>query len=436
MRKLRLLSVLSLCSLTISTLFIPSASAIVAGNCNVDVASATGVVLVNNGGLCYLAFSATGANSFTVPSGVTTANVLVIAGGGAGGSGAWGGGGGAGAVVYGASYPLTPGATMNLSVGAGGLAGTASLDPATNRSNNGIDSWINSSSSFVAKGGGAGASFAWGDNSAVNRNGSNGGSGGGGTENAAGGAGGTSTQTLPANATVTYANAGGSTPATNNVSGGGGGGAGAVGANNTSSGVGGAGGAGINVYSSWFTALGQFGVGGFIAGGGGGGTNNSRGAGGSGGGGTGADTTSTTAGNGAANTGSGGGGATYNGSPLPGGNGGSGLIIFRFTAVVNPAVINTPTLATTVSKGVNTTITVTMDSPGRVQFFVGNKRIGKCLSVATTGSSPNFTATCSWRPVATGTQSIRAQLTPTNGAQAIQMSPARSVLVLRRTTTR
>jgi hypothetical protein len=436
MRKLRASTTVALFSILFSTLTIPNASAITAGSCNVTVSSATGVVLVNNGGYCYLAFSNTGANSFTVPSGVTSSSVLVIGGGGAGGSGAWGGGGGAGGVLYGSSYPLTPGATMNLSVGAGGLTGTANLDPATNRSNNGEDSWINSSSTFVAKGGGAGASFAWGDTNASNRNGSNGGSGGGGTENAAGGAGGTSTQTLPTYATTSYANAGGSTAATNNVSGGGGGGSGGVGVNSVSSGVAGAGGAGINVFSAWFTALGQFSVSGYIAGGGGGGSNGTRGSGGSGGGGSGGDPNNTTAGNGVASTGSGGGGATYNGSALPGGNGGSGLIIFRFTAVVNPAVINTPTTSGAIYKGVTTTISVTMDSPGVVQFFTNNKRIGKCVSVATTGSSPNYLASCSWKPTTSGTHLIKAQLTPSNIAQSAQTSAARSVQVLRRTTIR
>jgi hypothetical protein len=436
MRKLRGTSALTLLALSLSIFTALPASAVTQGNCNINVGSTSGVVLANSGGYCYLAFSATGANSFTVPSGVTTASVLVVGGGGAGGSGAWGGGGGAGAVLYGSSYPLTPGATINLSVGAGGLTGTATLDPATNRSNNGGDSWINSSSTFVAKGGGAGASFAWGDTNAVNRNGSDGGSGGGGTENAAGGAGGASTQTLPTYATVKYGNSGGSTAATNNVSGGGGGGAGGAGVNSVSSGVAGAGGAGINVYASWFTALGQFGVSGYIAGGGGGGSNGTRGTGGSGGGGSGGDSNNTTAANGVANTGSGGGGATYNGSALPGGNGGSGLIIIRYAEIVIPAVINTPTVSGASYKGVTTTITVTMDSPGRVRFFAGTKRIAGCLAVATTGTSPNFSAACSWKPTYSGTHFIKAVLTPTNTGQAAQTSSSISVNVLRRSTTR
>jgi hypothetical protein len=143
-RKLRIPSLVGIFSMLFSFITFPSASAITSGSCNVNVGSATGVVLVSNGGNCYLAFSATGTNSFTVPSGITTSAVLVVAGGGGGGSGAWGGGGGAGGVVYSANYPLTPGTTMNLSVGAGGLTGTASTDSALNTSNNRGHTWINS----------------------------------------------------------------------------------------------------------------------------------------------------------------------------------------------------------------------------------------------------------------------------------------------------
>jgi hypothetical protein len=109
----------------------------------------------------------------------------------------------------------------------------------------------------------------------------------------------------------------------------------------TTSNIGGAGGAGINVYASWFAAIGQFGVSGFIAGGGGGASNTTAGSGGSGGGGAGGGSSTRAGTAGVANTGSGGGGASYNGSGFTGGSGGSGLIIFRFTAD-GPATINTP----------------------------------------------------------------------------------------------
>lgn len=322
------------------------ANALATGGCNVSLSNNTGVVLVDSGGYCYLAFSATGAKSFTVPITISSASVLVVAGGGGGGGGAWGGGGGAGGVVTSTNYPLTPGSTMNIYVGAGGAGGAASLDPSLNRAANGANSWINSSSTFVARGGGAGAGYAYGSTTTNIANGSAGGSGGGGTEHGSGGVGGSSTQTLPTYATTKYGNAGGNSAAGSGyVAGAGGGGAGGAGAAMTTSGVGGNGGSGTNAFSSWFTAIGQFGVGGYIAGGGGGGgggSTSTAGTGGSGGGGVGGGSSARAGGNAIANTGGGGGGASYSGAAYIGGNGGSGIIIFKFLSD-GPATILTPT---------------------------------------------------------------------------------------------
>lgn len=423
-------------ALILALLNTSEANALSTGNCIVNVSTATGVVLVNNGGFCYLAFSAIGANSFTVPTGVTTSALLVVAGGGGGGGGAWGGGGGAGGVVYSSSYPLTVGATMNISVGGGGAGGGADLTPANNRAGNGTNSWINSSSTFVAIGGGGGAGYAYGDATVSNRNGTDGGNGGGGTEHASGGAGGASTQTSPTYATTIYGRAGGATAAANNQSGGGGGGAGAIGTANTAAGVGGGGGAGTADFATWFTAIGQFGVSGYIAGGGGGGSSTTAGGGGSGGGGAGGGNTNRPGTAGSANTGSGGGGASYAGAAYVGGAGGSGLIIFRFAEIVNPAVINTPTISGTPYKGLSVTITATVDSAGTISFFADNKRIAACLNVRTTGTSPNFSATCPWKPTVQGFHSLKATIKPTNVLQSQQTSGSKVVFVIRRTTTR
>ena len=66
-------------------------------------------------------FTSTGPGTFNVPTGITEVEVLVVAGGGAGGS--IGGGGGAGGIVHNKAYPVTPGGTVSLSVGAGGAPG-------------------------------------------------------------------------------------------------------------------------------------------------------------------------------------------------------------------------------------------------------------------------------------------------------------------------
>ena len=65
------------------------------------------------------AFTGTGSCTWTVPSGVTSVDVLAVAGGG-GGSG---GGGGAGGMRSSSGLVTIPGATVSVTVGAGG-AGT------------------------------------------------------------------------------------------------------------------------------------------------------------------------------------------------------------------------------------------------------------------------------------------------------------------------
>jgi hypothetical protein len=433
--RIRRYTTVSLVGLVLAIITPISAQAITTGNCNVTVNSAMGVVLVNNGGYCYLAFSATGPNSFTIPAGITSMQILVVAGGGGGGGGAWGGGGGAGGVVFAPTYSVTSGTTLNLSVGAGGAGGGGDLAPANNRSANGADSWVNTSSSLVAVGGGGGAGYAYGSDVSL-ANGAAGGSGGGGTEHGSGGTGGTSTQTLPTYATAKYGNAGGNSAAGSGyVAGAGGGGAGAAGTAMTSSGVGGSGGAGTYAFANIFTAIGQFGVSGYIAGGGGGGASTTAGGGGAGGGGAGGGNTNRPGSAGVANTGSGGGGASYSPASV-GGAGGSGLIIFRFAEIVLPATIGTPIISGNIYKGVSISISVSIDSAGKVSFFLDNKRIANCLKVSMSGSSPSYTATCSWKPTVQGFHLIKATVYPTNSQQSSQTSSARQVFVGKRSTTR
>jgi len=64
-------------------------------------------------------YTSTGSANFAVPTGVSSVNILMVAGGGGGSSG-HGGGGGAGGLIYRPGFSVTPGATIPLSVGAGG----------------------------------------------------------------------------------------------------------------------------------------------------------------------------------------------------------------------------------------------------------------------------------------------------------------------------
>ena len=57
----------------------------------------------------------TSSGTWTVPAGITSVDVLVVAGGG-GGAGNAGGGGGAGGVVRNTAYSVTPGATISLTI--------------------------------------------------------------------------------------------------------------------------------------------------------------------------------------------------------------------------------------------------------------------------------------------------------------------------------
>ena len=68
--------------------------------------------------------TSTGPSTYTVESGITAVNVLVVGGGGGGASGGYnstkGGGAGGGGLIYYPDYPVTPGGSIAVVVGAGG----------------------------------------------------------------------------------------------------------------------------------------------------------------------------------------------------------------------------------------------------------------------------------------------------------------------------
>ena len=258
--------------------------------------------------------TAVGAATWTCPTDVTSADILVVAGG-AGGAGAdtinqSGGGGGGGGIVHHATYTTVPAVVYDLTVGDKGVKG-GSVDPrsGTNGGNSSFnDNAEGSQSKMTAVGGGYGG----GGGSAV---GGDGGSGGGGGHNNAGGSG---TQADSSGGTG-YGNDGGD--GYDGTGAGAGGGAGAVGAAG-SSGTGGAGGAG-----KLFSNFTSYGASGYFGGGGGAGGGTTGGAAGSGGGGAGGTGGSgMTAGT--VNTGGGGGGG---GDVSTGADGGTGTVIILYT---------------------------------------------------------------------------------------------------------
>lgn len=120
--------------------------------------------------------SSTGC-TWTVPAGVTSVRLLVVAGGGGGGGYLTSGGGGGGGVIQEVGFVVSPGASVSVTVGKGGAAGTNAWNQPGNYNNgvNGNDSVFGSLTAIGGGGGGGG-----GTNSQIGNAGSVGGSGGGG----------------------------------------------------------------------------------------------------------------------------------------------------------------------------------------------------------------------------------------------------------------
>lgn len=273
------------------------------------------------------------------PYPIVSVDYLVVGGGGGGGGTVVGvpagGGGGGGGVLFGTlDITYASFVTYTAVIGGGGSAGNSDV----NGSNGGASTLSSPGfSSVIALGGGYGAAGLNGGN--YSRAGGNGASGGGGTG-----------YTSPANSGGTGTAGQGNNGGRGNFGGGGGGGAGAVGTDGNSTAGGGTGGIGIQ----WPPNSGIY-----YGGGGGGGSDTyfnpgaspAVASGGLGGGGSGGNKdVGATAGS--PNTGGGGGGR---GQPtagsVPGGNGGSGVIIFRIPASVLPvsttaAAIGEPIIST------------------------------------------------------------------------------------------
>jgi hypothetical protein len=264
----------------------------------------------------------TSSSNLIVSANTLNCNYLVVAGGGgAGGCGlnnSATGGGGAGGYLSGTTTLSQ--LTYAITVGSGGSGGPAKDSSMLNDSEATIGQNSQFASIATATGGGASPN----SNAIYNGVLRNGGSGAGGTGNP------NSSTGFPGTGISGQGNNGGAASYGQNggfYSGGGGGGAGAAGENaSLNSTTAGAGGVGVQ----WVN-------GSYYAGGGAGGTYNSSSfvSGGNGGGGSGGGNGTTIGGNGAPNTGGGGGavgGGTGGGKiNLTGGNGGSGIVIVRYT---------------------------------------------------------------------------------------------------------
>ena len=329
------------------------AAAVGTGACASTVDSATGVsVDVASDGACVVTFATAlttpttsaqyATRSWTVPAGVASVDVLVVAGGGGGGSSNGccydAGAGGGGGVVVATGFAVTPGQAVTVLTGQGGRGTYCG---------NGYDGGRSQFSTLLAIGGGRGGGCSVSVGS--------GGSGGGAHCYSSRGSSTQATAGTASNGTniTSYGSAGGLSTDCSQGGGGGGGGATQVGAAGTGAGssgpnggVGGAGGEGIAnslrtdspiVYGSggggqgrWTNGLG--------------GTNAGDGSGTNAAGGTGIDGVDETGGGGGAGWRAGVVGAAA-------GDGGSGVVVVRYFADSTPSNSSSPSISGTTTNG-------------------------------------------------------------------------------------
>ena len=120
-------------------------------------------------------YTSTGAFTYSVPSGLTAVDVLVVAGGGGASDGNARAGGGAGGLIYRPQFPVTPGGSVPGSIGAGG-SGNVGPGSGNPPGQDGQDSVFGI---LRAKGGGSAGSENYNDPVTGTGGGSQGGSGGG-----------------------------------------------------------------------------------------------------------------------------------------------------------------------------------------------------------------------------------------------------------------
>lgn len=269
----------------------------------------------------YQTYSSTGSFTFNVPTGISTVQVLAIAGGGSGGTQVGGGGGAAGMIEH-SAYPVTPGGSVSGQVGRGGEGHPTSSGVNQYVGVGGSPSPGNFASpgepttfgNITANGGGAGGNHS----GPQPQPGQPGGSGGGGGSSGGNNPGGSSTGNSAAGGS-SHGNGGGH--GHGGWSGGGGGGAGGGGSNSGSGSAAGPGGSGRSSSYSGSSVT-------YAGGGSGGQPSGTRPSPGSaGGGGFGGD--QSTGGQNGTN-GKGGGGGGVRDASGGAGDGGSGVVILKY----------------------------------------------------------------------------------------------------------
>ena len=109
---------------------------------------------------------------------------------------------------------------------------------------------------------------------------------------------------------------------------------------------------------------------------------------------------------------------------------------FTITDVAESAKVGAPSLSVTAAKGAVSIITVTSDVAGKADFYMNGKRIAGCINIATTGSAPNITAQCSWKPTTFAPSTVYAVIRPTSSSYTAANSASITVRPTRRTNLR
>lgn len=303
-------------------------------------------------GYTYTMFNTTGLGSWNIPPGITSMDAIIIGGGGGGGgaqTGASGaGGGGGGGVTTPVNIVTTPGATVNVSVGAGGAGGSAA---GTGQAANGVNGTMSMFMTYVGYGGGGGG----GASGALGWNGAS-----------AGGSSNGQASVAVAVPSWNQGHDGGAGAGSTKYPGGGGGGWGGNGAAAVGGTGGGNGGVGNTVSMG---AIGET-----VGGGGGGATDSGTGGTGTSGGGNGGSGAAGTAG---ANGWGGGGGGTDSTANANGAKGGDGVIILKYLtpSVIVVNFVGNTTIGYAYPYPVTFTDTSTGSTPTKWNWSVGDGRI-------------------------------------------------------------
>lgn len=111
-------------------------------------------------------------------------------------------------------------------------------------------------------------------------------------------------------------------------------------------------------------------------------------------------------------------------------------ITITVTNANESASVGTPVIPGTVYKGIDVTLSLTVNVSSVVRFFVNGKRISTCKDRVTSGTYPNNVATCVWKPSIMGRNFVHVTASPTINGFSSSTSPSTEVWVFRRTTRR